>query len=106
MTTTNTWVKNLSSIPITKAKEHLLAHGPNFAITPKHPPNGGIHHCHGGRGLPKTRTEGGSQMNCEQKSGLLAVLKKAHTQQTQQGRKDQQGIKEGTERVEERIKPG
>ena len=39
-TTTNKWVKNLSSIPLTKAKEHLLSHGPNFAIAPKCLPNG------------------------------------------------------------------
>ena len=34
------WVINLSSIPLTKEQESLLAHGPNFAITPKKPPLG------------------------------------------------------------------
>ena len=31
------WVINLSSIPLTKKQESLLAHGPNFAISPKKP---------------------------------------------------------------------
>ena len=34
------WVINLSSIPLTKEQESLLAHGPNFAITPKKHPLG------------------------------------------------------------------
>ena len=34
------WVMNLSRIPLTKAQENLLAHGPNFAITPRCPPIG------------------------------------------------------------------
>ena len=34
------WVINLSSIPLTKEQESLLAHGPKFAITPKKPPLG------------------------------------------------------------------
>ena len=34
------WVINLSSIPLTKEQDSLLAHGPNFAITPKRPPLG------------------------------------------------------------------
>ena len=34
------WVKNLLSIPLTKDQESLLAHGPKFAISPKHPPTG------------------------------------------------------------------
>ena len=34
------WVINLSSIPLTKEQESLLAHGPNFVITPKKPPLG------------------------------------------------------------------
>ena len=34
------WVINLSSIPLTKEQERLLAHGQNFAITPKKPPLG------------------------------------------------------------------
>ena len=37
---TKKWVINLSSIPLTKEQESLLAHGPNFAITPKKPPVG------------------------------------------------------------------
>ena len=40
MLTSSTWVKNLSSTPITEAQECLLAHGPNFAIVPKCPFNG------------------------------------------------------------------
>ena len=31
------WVRNLSSIPLTKEQENLLSHGPNFAISPKKP---------------------------------------------------------------------
>ena len=42
-TTTNTrssWVKNLSSTTLKEAQEHLLAHGPNFAIASQCPTNG------------------------------------------------------------------
>ena len=31
---------NLSKIPLMEAQENLLAHGPNFAITPRSPPIG------------------------------------------------------------------
>ena len=34
------WVMNLSKIPLTEAQDNLLAHGPNFAITPRSPPIG------------------------------------------------------------------
>ena len=34
------WVINLSSVSLTKDQEDLLAHAPNFAITPKKPPLG------------------------------------------------------------------
>ena len=34
------WVINLSKVPLTKDQEDLLAHGPNFVITPKKPPLG------------------------------------------------------------------
>ena len=34
------WVKNLSGVPLTKAQASLLTHGPNFAVTPRHPPYG------------------------------------------------------------------
>ena len=33
------WVINLSSKPLTKAQRSVLAKGPNFAVSPKHPPN-------------------------------------------------------------------
>ena len=33
------WVINLSSKPLTKAQGSVLAKGPNFAVSPKHPPN-------------------------------------------------------------------
>ena len=33
------WVINLSSNPLTKAQRSVLAKGPNFAFSPKHPPN-------------------------------------------------------------------
>ena len=33
------WVINLSSKPITPAQRSVLAKGPNFAVTPRHPPN-------------------------------------------------------------------
>ena len=39
---TKKWVINLSSIPLTKDQENLLAHGPNFAVTPQKPPWGNI----------------------------------------------------------------
>ena len=48
-TTTNTtmaqnlrsrWVINMSKKPLMEAQENLLAHGPNFAITPRNPPIG------------------------------------------------------------------
>ena len=29
------WVINMSKIPLTEAQENLLAHGPNFVITPR-----------------------------------------------------------------------
>ena len=32
------WVKNLSGVPLTMAQVSLLAHGPNFAAAPRHPP--------------------------------------------------------------------
>ena len=35
ITTTSKWVKNMCSTPLTEAQEQLLAHGPNFAISPK-----------------------------------------------------------------------
>ena len=34
----NKWVINISSKPLTKAQEKLLAHGPNYAVVPKSPP--------------------------------------------------------------------
>ena len=33
------WVINLSSKSLTKAQRSVLAKGPNFAVSPKHPPN-------------------------------------------------------------------
>ena len=33
------WVINLSSKPLTKAQRSVLAKGPNFAVSPKHPSN-------------------------------------------------------------------
>ena len=33
------WVINLSSKTLTKAQRSVLAKGPNFAVSPKHPPN-------------------------------------------------------------------
>ena len=32
------WVINTSDTPLTEAQEKLLAHGPNYAVVPKHPP--------------------------------------------------------------------
>ena len=34
------WVINLSSIPLTQEQDSLLAHGPNFVVTPQKPPYG------------------------------------------------------------------
>ena len=34
------WVINLSSSPLTHAQASLLAHGPGYAVNPKHPPYG------------------------------------------------------------------
>ena len=36
--TNNKWVINISSKPLTKAQEKLLAHGPNYAVVSKSPP--------------------------------------------------------------------
>ena len=33
------WVINLSSKPLTQAQWSVLAKGPNFVVTPRHPPN-------------------------------------------------------------------
>ena len=33
------WVINLSSKPLTPAQRSVLARGPNFVVTPRHPPN-------------------------------------------------------------------
>ena len=33
------WVTNLSSKPLTPAQRSVLAKGPTFAVTPRHPPN-------------------------------------------------------------------
>ena len=38
--TTRKWVINLSSIPLTQEQVSLLAHGPNFVVTPQKPPYG------------------------------------------------------------------
>ena len=32
------WVINASNIPLTEEQEKLLAHGPNYAVVPQHPP--------------------------------------------------------------------
>ena len=32
------WVINLSDVPLTPTQEMVLAHGPNFAVTPRNPP--------------------------------------------------------------------
>ena len=37
---TKTWVKNLSTTPLTQAQIKALSHGPNFALVPKEPPIG------------------------------------------------------------------
>ena len=34
----NTWVKNLSSTPLTEEEEKALSNGPNYAIVPRIPP--------------------------------------------------------------------
>ena len=34
------WVINLSRAPLTQVQASLLAHGPGYAVTPKHPPYG------------------------------------------------------------------
>ena len=39
-TITKQWVKNFSSIPLNKAQESLLVHGPNYAMGPQHPFSG------------------------------------------------------------------
>ena len=33
------WVIKLSSKPLTHAQRSVLAKGPNFEVSPKHPPN-------------------------------------------------------------------
>ena len=37
---TKKWVINLSNIPLTQEQEYLLAHGPNFVVTPQSHPMG------------------------------------------------------------------
>ena len=37
-TATSKWVINMSSTPLTEAQKQLLAHGPNFTISPRNPP--------------------------------------------------------------------
>ena len=32
------WVINTSDTPLTEVQEKLLAHGPDYAVVPKHPP--------------------------------------------------------------------
>ena len=39
---TKCWVVNLSNQPLSQAQETVLAHGPNFAVTPKTPPSKNI----------------------------------------------------------------
>ena len=39
---TKHWVVNLSQQPLSQAQETVLAHGPNFAVTPKTPPSKNI----------------------------------------------------------------
>ena len=36
----NKWVRNLLGTPLREAQVSLLAHGPNFAVAPRHPPYG------------------------------------------------------------------
>ena len=36
----NKWVRNLSSTPLTEAQTKVLAHGPNFTVVPRSPPVG------------------------------------------------------------------
>ena len=36
----NTWVRNISSTPLTEAQLKVLLHGPNFAVVPRYPPVG------------------------------------------------------------------
>ena len=36
----NTWVRNISSTPLTEAQLKVLLHGPNFAVVPRFPPVG------------------------------------------------------------------
>ena len=33
------WIINLSSKPLTQAQRSVLANGPSFVVTPRHPPN-------------------------------------------------------------------
>ena len=47
------WIRNLLGTPLTAAQVLLLVHGPNFAVTPRHPPMG-IHN-HGWAGLLEAR---------------------------------------------------
>ena len=42
------WVIILSGKPLTPAQRSVLAKGPNFAVSPKQPPNLRVHNCHRG----------------------------------------------------------
>ena len=68
VSTTNKWMKNLSIMPLTKAQEHLLAHGPNFTIALKCPPN--ADYIAVVEQVCQKLTQGG-QINFEQKSRLF-----------------------------------
>ena len=70
---TKKWVINLSSIPLTKEQESLLAHGPNFAITPKKPPVG-----HYITNIEKACQSLDTNMAEELRSEVYRVLRKPH----------------------------
>ena len=54
------WVVNLSSKPLSTAQETVLAHGPNFAVTPKTPLSRIYNSSRGG--MPKPETNRGRRI--------------------------------------------
>ena len=56
---TDKWVINLSQTPLTTNQLSLLQKGPNFAITPKYPPNRCLHRCYRTNIIQTTHTRSG-----------------------------------------------
>ena len=72
-----TWVVNLSKTPLTPAQHSLLSKGPNFAVTPKDPPN--VDYISAIKSISHKLTEHNGQ---ELKSDVNSLLKWVSTPKT------------------------